>query len=57
MRVIRGERRESWHVGIGGVGNRRFSEVSVERRGGGEETGGKSGADRMKERVLGLFVR
>ncbi|KAE9374845.1 hypothetical protein N431DRAFT_438241 [Stipitochalara longipes BDJ] len=50
---VRAER-ESWHVGIGGAGNRRSSSVVSE----GEESGEvRSGADRMRERVFGYFVR
>jgi hypothetical protein len=59
-----GRERESWHVGIGGVGNRAFSghgdgeksslDVSV---GEFEGRSGRSGAERMREVVVGYFVR
>jgi hypothetical protein len=59
-----GRERESRYVGIGGVGNRTFSghgdggasslDGSV---GEFEDRVGKSGADRMREVVVGYFVR
>lgn len=41
-------------MGIGGVGNRRFSADSVDMVKNDE---GRSGADRLTERVYGYFVR
>ena len=46
--------RESWHVGIGGAGNRRRSSVAIVGHGEREV---RSGADLMREMVLGYFVR
>ena len=46
--------RDSWHVGIGGAGNRRT--LSVLSVGEGEREV-RSGADAMRERVWGYFVR
>jgi hypothetical protein len=59
-----GRERQSWHVGIGGVGNRRFSgygdggasSLDDGSVGEFEDRVGRNGADRMKEVVVGYFV-
>lgn len=46
--------RETYHVGIGGAGNKRSSSQVSARD---EEVVKKSGADLMTEKVFGYFVR